>query len=149
MTGNIFRGHVQDALFNVVSVLTGQGIHLLGMPTEAIHTPHLQDRWLSIESCKMVFNALRSLKDEISYREDGVIRRRALKTLAEAVELLEAVKKIGLMEAIARGFFAEIKRRPEGGRGLDGVVPKAPDYFNPFMEVMAGGRNCAVSGRIP
>ena len=34
MTGNIFRGHVQDALFNIVTILTGQKIHLLGMMTE-------------------------------------------------------------------------------------------------------------------
>ena len=39
MTGNIFRGQVQDALFNMVTILTGQKIHLLGMMTEAIHTP--------------------------------------------------------------------------------------------------------------
>ena len=29
MTGNIFRGQVQDALFNMVTILTGQKIHLL------------------------------------------------------------------------------------------------------------------------
>lgn len=39
MTGNIFRGHIQDALFNMVGIWTSQGIQLLGMPTEAIHTP--------------------------------------------------------------------------------------------------------------
>ena len=50
MTGNIFRGHVQDALFNVCSAMTGQSIHLLGMLTEAIHTPLMQDRFLSIEA---------------------------------------------------------------------------------------------------
>ena len=38
MTGNIFRGHIQDALFNMVGIWTSQGIQLLGMPTEAIHT---------------------------------------------------------------------------------------------------------------
>ncbi len=39
MTGNIFMGHIQDALFNMVAIMTGQGIQLLGMLTEAIHTP--------------------------------------------------------------------------------------------------------------
>lgn len=39
MTGDIFMGHVQNAMFNLASVLTGQSIHLLGMLTEAIHTP--------------------------------------------------------------------------------------------------------------
>ena len=27
-------------------------------------------------------------------------------------------------------------RTPEGGKGLDGVVEKAPDYFNPFLEIL-------------
>ncbi len=49
MTGNIFRGHLQDAMFNLVSIWTHQGLQLLGMPTEAIHTPHLQDRMLSMK----------------------------------------------------------------------------------------------------
>ena len=39
MTGNIFKGHVQNAMFNMVSIMTNQGIQLLGMLTEAIHTP--------------------------------------------------------------------------------------------------------------
>ena len=56
MTGNIFRGHVQDALFNMVTILTGQKIHLLGMMTEAIHTPFMSDRALSIENARYVFN---------------------------------------------------------------------------------------------
>ncbi len=40
-TGDIFKGHVQDALFNMITVISHQRIHLLGMLTEAIHTPHL------------------------------------------------------------------------------------------------------------
>ncbi len=31
MTGNIFKGHVQDALFNMVTIMTNQKVHLLGM----------------------------------------------------------------------------------------------------------------------
>ena len=31
MTGNIFRGHIQDALFNMVTILTNQRLCLLGM----------------------------------------------------------------------------------------------------------------------
>lgn len=41
MTGNIFKGHIQDALFNMIAVWSGQSLQLLGMLTEAIHTPHL------------------------------------------------------------------------------------------------------------
>jgi len=43
MTGNIFKGHIQDALFNLIAVWSGQSLQLLGMLTEAIHTPHLHE----------------------------------------------------------------------------------------------------------
>jgi len=56
MTGDIFRGQVQNALFNVAGIMTGQGIQLLGMLTEAIHTPYLQDRFLSLANARLVFN---------------------------------------------------------------------------------------------
>src|SRR5438132_6721253 len=61
MSGDVFLGHVIDSFFNFVGVLTEQGIQLLGMPTEAIHTPLLQDRFLSIRSASYVFNAARDL----------------------------------------------------------------------------------------
>ena len=46
MTGDIFKGHLIDAMFNLTSVMTKQTIHLCGMLTEAIHTPFLGDRAL-------------------------------------------------------------------------------------------------------
>ncbi len=51
-SGDIFFAHALDASFNVVSVLTGQSIHLVGMLTEAVHTPLLQDRYASIRAAK-------------------------------------------------------------------------------------------------
>jgi len=65
MTGNIFKGHIQDALFNMIGIWTGQGIQLLGMPTEAIHTPLMSDRYLSIENAKYIFNNMRKIGDEM------------------------------------------------------------------------------------
>jgi beta-lysine 5,6-aminomutase alpha subunit len=39
------------------------------------------------------------------------------------------------------GRFAGVKRPFTGGKGLDGVVEKQNDYFNPFVELMLkGGR---------
>ena len=138
MTGNIFQGHVQDALFNVASVLTGQTIHLLGMPTEAIHTPLLQDRYLSIENASYIFHNLRHLGEEIEFKPGGRIERRANEVLGEAARMLATVEGIGLMEAIGRGMFADIARDPQGGKGARGVVPKEEGYFNPFWALMAG-----------
>ncbi|MBI5927455.1 MAG: lysine 5,6-aminomutase subunit alpha [Aquabacterium sp.] len=141
MTGNIFKGHVQDALFNVVSVLTQQNIHLLGMMTEAIHTPFIQDRFLAIQNAKYVFGTMRDLHAEISFTPGGQIERRAQQVLAETTELLAQIEQTGLPTAIAKGTFADISRTLTGGKGLDGVVAKSNDYFNPFPELMLPGMN--------
>ena len=140
MTGNIFRGHIQDALFNLIAVWTGQSLQLLGMLTEAIHTPFLQDRMLSIENAKYVFNNARHLGDEIEYKKDGLIQKRAQKVLHDADELLAQIEKDGLFPTIEAGKFAAVKRPFEGGKGLEGVATKDNDfYFNPFIEKMLGG----------
>ena len=140
MTGNIFRGHIQDALFNLVSIWTGQSLQLLGMLTEAIHTPFLQDRMLSIENAKYVFNNARHLGDEIEYKKDGIIQKRAQKVLHDANELLAQIEKDGLFPTIEAGKFAAVKRPFDGGKGLEGVATKDNDfYFNPFIEKMLGG----------
>ncbi len=136
MTGNIFRGHELDSFFNLVGVLTGQGIQLLGMSTEAIHTPLLQDRFLSIKSALYVFNAARDLGEQFDWREDSLVARWANQILREAVELLREMERLGLFSGLEAGLFANIKRSPEGGRGLDGVIERDAMYFNPFYEAL-------------
>jgi beta-lysine 5,6-aminomutase alpha subunit len=132
MTGNIFRGLVQDTLFNVVGIMSHQGIQLLGMMTEAIHTPLMHDRQIAIETAKYVFNNMRHLGDEIQFKSDGMIVRRAHQVLDEATRLLEEIRDMGLLEALSRGVFADVKRTLTGGKGLNGVVMRAENYYNPF-----------------
>jgi beta-lysine 5,6-aminomutase alpha subunit len=139
MTGNIFKGQVQDALFNIVSTVTQQNIHLLGMLTEAIHTPFIQDRFLAIQNAKYVFNTMKDLHSEIEFKRGGQIEQRAQTVLAQAEQLLADIETIGLPAAIGQGLFAEISRTPTGGKGLDGVIQKAADYYNPFPELMLPG----------
>ena len=119
MTGNIFRGHIQDALFNMVTILTNQRLCLLGMMTEAIHTPFMSDRALSIENAQYIFRTMKDLGSELTYKENGIIRNRA-------------------NEVLTKGIFADVKRPKDGGKGLAGVVVKDDKYFNPFIEVMKG-----------
>ena len=140
MTGNIFRGHIQDALFNIIGIWTHQGIQLLGMPTEAIHTPFMSDRYLSIENARYIFNNLRDIGEEVEFKEGGIIRQRAALVLDNAVELLEELVKEGLFNALEKGMFGDVKRPKNGGKGLDGVVPKGAQYFNPFIDLMKGRR---------
>lgn len=139
MTGNIFRGHIQDALFNLVSVWSGQSIQLLGMLTEAIHTPHLHDRMLSIENASYIFNNARSLGEEVEFKQDGIIQKRAQGVLAEANHLLHEIEKEGLFSTIEQGKFGGVKRPRDGGKGLAGVCVKDDQYFNPFIPLMLGG----------
>ena len=140
MTGNIFRGHIQDALFNMVGIWTNQGIQLLGMPTEAIHTPFMSDRFLSIENAKYIFNNMKSIGDEVEFKEGGIIRTRAKEVLDKAIELLEKLNEEGLFTALEKGIFADVKRPRNGGKGLDGVTPKGQNYMNPFIKIMLGGK---------
>ncbi|HEY0798199.1 MAG TPA: lysine 5,6-aminomutase subunit alpha, partial [Candidatus Baltobacteraceae bacterium] len=137
MTGDIFKGHLIDALFNLTSVMTEQTIHLCGMLTEAIHTPFLADRALSLENARYIMSAARHLGDEISLKPDGIIERRAAEVLRAAHALLERIAAEGLSTAIERGAFADVKRKPIGGRGFEGVFERASDYWNPFEEALA------------
>jgi beta-lysine 5,6-aminomutase alpha subunit len=138
MTGNIFRGHIQDALFNIIGQWTHQGLQLLGMPTEAIHTPFMSDRYLSIENAKYIFNNMKDIGEEVEFKEGGIIRTRAKEVLNKATELLENMEREGLFSALEKGIFANVKRPKNGGKGLDGVSVKKENYFNPFISIMKG-----------
>mgnify|MGYP002510816768 CR=1 FL=1 len=138
MTGNIFKGHLQDALFNLVTVWTNQSLLLTGMLTEAIHTPLMQDRYLAIENAQYIFNNCRHIGDEVEFKQDGIIQRRAQEVLAKADALLAEVEANGLFDTIEKGIFADVKRPKDGGKGLNGVVVKDEKHFNPFIEEMKG-----------
>ena len=138
MTGNIFRGHIQDALFNMIGIWTNQGIQLLGMPTEAIHTPFMSDRFLSIENAKYIFNNMKSIGDEVEFKEGGIVRTRAKQVLDKSIKLLERLNKEGLFAGLEKGIFADVKRPFNGGKGLDGVCEKGENYMNPFINLMKG-----------
>ena len=139
MTGNIFKGNVQDALFNIIAIWSGQSLQLLGMLTEAIHTPHMHDRYLSIENAQYIFNNMRDLGSDVYYKEGGIIQSRAQLVLEKADELLEEIVEEGLFSTIEQGKFGGVKRPRDGGKGLAGVCVKDDDYFNPFIPLMLGG----------
>ena len=140
MTGNIFRGHIQDALFNMVGIWTSQGIQLLGMPTEAIHTPFMSDRYLSIENAKYIFNNMKDIGEEVEFKKDGIVQSRAKEVLDKAIALLENIEREGLFTALEKGIFADVKRPKNGGKGLEGVAAKGEHYYNPFIELMLNNK---------
>jgi beta-lysine 5,6-aminomutase alpha subunit len=140
MSGDIFRGYLLDAFFNLVGTLTGQDILLVGMMTEAVVTPWLSDRDLALQNVRYVMNAAGNLGEDFRPAPDGFIAERARQVLAESIELLERILahegKQGLLEAIGDGTFGLMKRPADGGKGLVGVAKKAPGYFNPASEIL-------------
>ncbi len=136
MDGNLFRTHATDAMFNLVTIATGQGIQTIGVPTEGIFTPHVHDRVLGLQNVDYVFTAARDLGDEIEFRPGGIIQSRAQEVLAGAHALLERIAGEGLLEAVEHATFGDVSRTVDGGRGLDGIVATSPEYFNPVVELM-------------
>ncbi|MGA7120899.1 MAG: lysine 5,6-aminomutase subunit alpha [Polyangiaceae bacterium] len=135
-TGDIFFAHVHDAMFDIVGIATKQTIELLGMFSEAIHNPLLMDRYLSLKATRYVFGACKHLGDEIEFKSDGIVARRATLVLDEALSLLEEVQRESIWEAIGRGAFADVKRTRTGGKGFAGVVARAEDYVNPLLDAL-------------
>ncbi len=141
MDGNLFMTHACDTLFNLITVATDQEIQTIGIPTEGIFTPHIHDRVLGMEGSNYVFTAARGLSDEIEFRPDGFIVRRAHEVLRDAHAMLEEIVEIGLFAALGRGTFGDVSRTLDGGRGADGIVEVAEDYLNPLhgaVEAPAG-----------
>jgi beta-lysine 5,6-aminomutase alpha subunit len=136
--GDIFFSHAYDLMADIVAKWTGQGIQLLGMMTEAMHTPLMMDRYVALKSADYVYRAFDGIGTEFTLREDGIIMRRARDVFERSLALLEEVERLGLMAAIGQGRFADRARTETGGKGLSGVVPKAEGYFNPFLEVLEG-----------
>jgi len=138
MNGNPLRTHAVDSLFNLVTIATRQGIQTIGVPTEGIFTPHIHDRVHGLENVRYVFNFARDIGDEIEFRPGGVIRTRAADVLSEAHQMLLAIAEIGLFGAIEKGYFGNVSRHPDQGRGAEGIVEHGAGYFNPFAELMEG-----------
>jgi beta-lysine 5,6-aminomutase alpha subunit len=136
MDGNLFRTHATDALFNLVTIATGQGIQTIGVPTEGIFTPHIHDRVLGLQNVDYVFNTARDLGEEIEFKRGGIIQTRAHEVLAGAHELLERIAEQGLFAAIDQATFGDVSRKVDEGRGIEGIVETGEGYMNPVVELM-------------
>ena len=131
MTGDVFRGNLLDGFFNLVGTLTGQGILLVGMMTEAVVTPWLSDRDLALQNVRYVLNAAAGCTRTSYRRRAGSSSTRARQVLAEAIELLERIVDDTLLNAIADGTFGIMKRPADRGKGLDGVAKQERRLLQP------------------
>src|SRR4029453_6425625 len=117
MTGDVFRGYLLDGFFNLVGALTGQGILLVGMMTEAVVTPWLSDRCLALQNARYVMKAAANLHEDFRPQPDGFIAKRARQVLGESIDLLDRIiqHENGLLDAIAAGTFGLMKTPPHRG----------------------------------
>lgn len=136
MTGDIFKGTIQNALFNITAVTTKQSIHLLGMMTEAIHTPFMSDRALALDNASYIEKAFKDFGNEITFNPNGKIVKRAHEVLDSATHLLKEIHQDGLFLTLKKGVFAGISRHENQGKGLKGVYVKHPDYQNPIIDLL-------------
>src|SRR5262249_54550703 len=120
------------------AISTRQQIQLLGMMTEAMHNPFLMDRYVALKAAAYVYRAGRHLGEEISFRSDGIVARRQREIFDKALALLEEAARDGMMAAMGKARFGDTGRSETGGKGLDGVFERAPDYFTPFLEILEG-----------
>lgn len=134
--GNIFHAHVINALFNLTSVSTKQHIHLVGILSEAVHTPFIHERFLAIQNTKYIFNYAKDFFNEFALTENGTLQKRANEVINKTYVLLTEIAKNGLPQYIAKGSFAGVKRNLKSGKGYDGVVKKSANYFNPFDDLL-------------
>ncbi|MBI9100225.1 MAG: lysine 5,6-aminomutase subunit alpha [Spirochaetaceae bacterium] len=144
MTGDIFRGYAMNTLFNFIAKATNQGILLLGMLTEAIHTPFMQDRFLAITNAKYVMNNMGDLLSDMEFKTDGIMQNRAQDVLCQTESFLEEVQGKGLFDAVEDKMFADISRPKNGGKGFGGVYEKSEGYWNPIEDYLMKELNIMV-----
>ena len=144
MTGDVFRGYLLDGFFNLVGAMTGQGILLVGMMTEAVVTPFLSDRDLALQNVRYVLNAAGGLTEDFHPPRDGFIQTRARRGAGRGHRPARprsprSPARRPLLEAIADGTFGLMKRPANAGKGLDGVVVRADGYDNPATTLLETG----------
>ncbi|MEV6631956.1 lysine 5,6-aminomutase subunit alpha [Actinoplanes sp. NPDC051470] len=136
MTGDVFRGNLLDGFFNLAGAMTGQGILLVGMMTEAVVTPWLSDRDIALQNVRYVLGAAGGLHEDFVPARNGFIQQRAHRVLDEAIDLLSRIADDTVLNAIADGTFGIMRRPADRGKGLSGVAAHAADYFNPVTEIL-------------
>jgi beta-lysine 5,6-aminomutase alpha subunit len=104
------------------------------MPTEAIHTPFMSDRALALDNASYIERAFKDFKNEIFFKPDGIIQKRAQDVLNQAHLLLKEIKEDNMFNTLEKGVFAGVSRSETGGKGLDGVFLKDDVYQNPLMD---------------
>ncbi len=126
MTGDIFKGYLLDGFFNLVGAMTGQGILLVGMMTEAVVTPWISDRDLALQNVRYVMNAAGNLHEDFHPSPDGFIASRAREVLGLAVDLHRGDQGRPQRRGPAAAALRDRRRhlRPDEAAGRQGPRPR-------------------------
>lgn len=135
--GDVQFNQVLDTLFNIVGLMTGQRIQIIGTPAGVFSKAGFQDRFAALKNANCVFKAARSLYDDIQFVTNGKVMRYARMMLESTHKFLQGVRHRGLFDALEQGLFADIRRSKDAGRGFDGIFSKSRQYYNPFLQTGA------------
>ena len=118
MTGDVFRGNLLDGFFNLAGALTGQGILLVGMMTEAVVTPWLSDRDIALQNVRYVLGAAGDLHEDFVPAPGGFIQRPGAHGARRGGRRCWSGSATqGLLTAIAEGTFGIMKRPADRRQG--------------------------------
>ena len=127
MTGDIFKGHLIDAMFNLDVGDDGPD-HPPLRDADRSDSYAVPGRPRAVARERAVHHEYCAAFRRRDRAQPGGIDRSAARSrvLADCETLLAARRAIGLMDAIEAAIFADVSRPPDGGRGFDGVFARAP-----------------------
>ncbi|MCB1153236.1 hypothetical protein KDL45_06265 [bacterium] len=116
----------RQALMPLIAAVGGGGAPvMLGLPPDS---PSFTQ---AIHQTQFAFDAAEDLADSLAVADEGLIAKRPIVIMEETIELLSHVESAGLFEAVGQGVFADMGLPRHAGKGAEGVVQKAADYWDP------------------
>jgi len=113
----------------VATDIAARGIHVDAVPLVLHFDP-------PTDATDYVHRAARHFAEDFTLKRDSLTVRRAHQVLDSAEALLSETAENGLFATIGKARFGDVSRLPDGGKGLDGVFERGPEYFNPFLEIL-------------
>ncbi|MGD8587186.1 MAG: D-ornithine 4,5-aminomutase subunit OraE, partial [Chromatiales bacterium] len=132
--------HVLDTL---VSRLTSADIQSTITPDEGRNIPWHYNNVAGVNTARQTLMGLDGLAEQVELKQEGPLREQVRELKERAVLFLEEILQLGgyyaaveAGEFVDQGYFPERKgdgivRDPQGGDGVDTVIPRAADYGAP------------------
>lgn len=134
---------VTHTLNALISRLTSADIQSTITPDEGRNVPWHYNNINAVNTAKQALLALDGMMDMVELKRDGELPAKVRELKERAVLFLEEILDVGgYFEAVKQGFFVDsgyyperngdgISRDPQGGIGVNTVVPRDRNYFAP------------------